>query len=315
MSKRSTSVEGALECPEFDLRKTLESGQTFHWVPQDDGYVGCIGSTPLFVRQNGNLLHYRGSDPELPCLLHHYFAFDHDLRVIRESCAHHNISHKASLACRGLRIMRQPHWECLASFILSPMKQVAHIKQMSLALRQTYGDKLTGFPIPAFPKASVLASASEAGLRSCGLGFRAGNLLRTARLVHEGKFDPVALTSLSTSEARMALCSLPGIGRKVANCILLFAYERLEAVPVDVWIGRILTSFSSQKALGSTPEKLERYGEKLLGPYAGYIQQYLFHQARTGNLRLPKIATRTPKSPAPATPPAPVASLRKIAVA
>jgi N-glycosylase/DNA lyase len=315
MSKTSSDIEGALECPEFDLRKTLESGQTFHWVAQGDGFVGCIGSTPLFVMQKGNLLHYRGSDPKLPYLLHHYFAFDHDLKVIRESCAHHIISHQASLACRGLRIMRQPHWECLASFILSPMKQVTHIRQMSLALRHTFGDKLPGFPIPAFPSAAVLASASEAELRSCGLGFRAGNLLRTARLVHEEKFDLEALQSLRTEEARMALCSLPGIGRKVANCILLFGYERLEAVPVDVWIGRILTSFSSRKTLPSNPKKLEHYGEKLLGPYAGYIQQYLFHQARTGRLRLPKVATRMPKSPTPTTPPVSVASLRKLGVA
>jgi len=93
------------------------------------------------------------------------------------------------------------------------------------------------------------------------------------------------LIDLPTEEARKVLCTLPGIGRKVANCILLFAYERLEVVPVDVWIGRILGSFRGRKK--ATPSELERYGERVLGPYAGYIQQWLFHQARTGHLSLP----------------------------
>lgn len=275
--------EGTMACPEFDLRMTLESGQTFHWTPQDGGYTGCIGATAVFVRQEGDLLRYRGTDEPT---LSHYFALDHDLPAIRATCAGHPASHQAALACRGLRIMRQPHWECLASFILSPMKQVAHIRQMSLALRTAYGKKLSGTPVPAFPEAEILATATEADLRRCGLGFRARGLLGTAGKVASGEFDPEALLTMETEAARAALCTLPGIGRKVANCILLFAYGRLEAVPVDVWIGRILSSFRSPNSKKATPDQLERYGERLLGPYAGYIQQYLFHQARTGKLPL-----------------------------
>jgi len=290
--------KGVIECPEFDLRLTLESGQTFHWMPVSEsnggGYTGCIGKKPVLLRQEGQRLHYQGNEGDhLPDLIRHYFAFDHDLDVIRDSCSGHPASFDAAIACHGLRIMRQPHWECIASFILSPMKQVAHIRQMSLALRETFGKKLPGFPVPAFPEPQVLASATEEELRQCGLGFRAKGLLGSSRLIASGAFDPEALITMSTEEARNALCSLPGIGRKVANCILLFSYERLNAVPVDVWIARILGSFRSRKA---TPEQLERYGEKLLGPYAGYIQQYLFHQARTGKLLLPK-ASSAAKSP------------------
>jgi N-glycosylase/DNA lyase len=168
------------------------------------------------------------------------------------------------------------------------MKQVAHIRQMSLALRRTYGQQLADTPVPAFPSPEALASTSEEDLRKCGLGFRAKGLLGTARMIAEGRFDPSDLVAMDTAQARAALCTLPGIGRKVANCILLFAYERLEAVPVDVWIGRILSSFRSPKSKKAPPEQLERYGERLLGPYAGYIQQWLFHQARTGNLPLPQ---------------------------
>ena len=282
--KRSQQTEGKMACPEFDLRMTLESGQTFHWMEFEGGYVGCIGKRGVTLRQKGEILHYRGIDPES---LEHYLAFDHDLEEIRNSCASHPASFQAALTCRGLRIMRQPHWECLASFILSPMKQVAHIRQMSMALRHAYGKKLEKTPVPAFPEPSVLASATEEELRRCALGFRAKGLLGAARLVAEGKFNPEALVSMSTCEAREALCTLPGIGRKVANCILLFSYGRLEAVPVDVWIGRILNSFRSSRSKKLTPVELEHYGEKVMGPYAGYIQQYLFHQARTGSLKVP----------------------------
>lgn len=282
--RSSSKNAGVMECPEFDLRMTLESGQTFHWTEQEGGFTGCIDSEAVFVRQEGNLLHYRGPSEEC---LRRYFALDHDLELIRASCKGHASAHEAAIACKGLRIMRQPHWECLATFILSPMKQVAHIRQMSFALRTTYGKRIPGTPVPAFPSAESLASASESDLRKCGLGFRAKGLLGTARLVAEGEFHPDSLVGMETDEARAALCTLPGIGRKVANCILLFAYERLEAVPVDVWIGRILGSFRSSKSGKATPEQLERYGERLLGPYAGYIQQYLFHQARTGKLKLP----------------------------
>jgi N-glycosylase/DNA lyase len=279
---------GVIECPELDLGLTLNSGQAFHWLPAGSGYEGCIGNRPYRLRQEGNLLHFRGGDE---ATLRHYLALDHDLEAIRSSVASHPVCRTAAIACRGLRILRQPHWECLATFILSPMKQVAHISKMSLALRANHGKKLRGSKVPAFPDPSVLASLSENDLRRCGLGFRAKHLLETSKRVASGEFLPENIATLPTEEARKALCSLPGIGRKVANCILLFSYERLESVPVDVWIGRILESFRKRKA-GSLVE-LERYGERLLGPYAGYIQQYLFHQARKGLLRIPGKGPKT----------------------
>jgi N-glycosylase/DNA lyase len=277
-SRSHRQTGGTISCPEFDLAKTLGSGQTFHWTESEGGFTGCIGETPVFLLQEGNILRYRGGDPEM---ISRYLALDHDLGAIRASCAGHPALAAAAEACRGLRIMRQPPWECTATFILSPMKQVAHIRQMSLALRDRFGRKLPETPVPAFPTPDALAALTEADLRACGVGFRARGLLGTSRAVATGAFDHQSLNSLSTDEARNLLCTLPGIGRKVANCILLFAYERLDAVPVDVWIGRILSSFRSSRSRKLTPLELERYGGRLLGPYAGYVQQWLFHQART----------------------------------
>ena len=143
--------------------------------------------------------------------------------------------------CRGLRIIRQPLWECLATFITSSMKQVAHIRQMSRALRERFGEPrdLGGEQLFTFPSAQRVAELTERDLRGCALGYRAGNLLATAQLVATGEAKLESWRELPDEELRAHLCSLPGVGAKVANCVMLFAYERLRAFPIDVWIERV----------------------------------------------------------------------------
>lgn len=261
-----------LPAPEFDLQRTLESGQIFHAMPLGSGWQVLVDHAPLYAEQHG--AHLRVSSVPLA---RRYFALDHPLEEIYASFPSDDFSRAALAACRGLRILRQPFWECLATFITSPMKKVAHIRQISLHLRELYGDAVPGSLIHAYPAPERLASASEEDLRACRLGFRAKGLLGTARAVAEGQVDLPALARLSTEEARAALCRLPGVGRKVANCVLLFAYERLDAVPVDVWIGRILQAMRRRK---STNLELEQFSGRRFGLYAGYVQQYLFHHAR-----------------------------------
>jgi N-glycosylase/DNA lyase len=184
--------------------------------------------------------------------------------------------------CRGLRIIRQPKWECLATFICSSMKQVAHIRQISLALRQRFGTKsmIYGTHVYAFPPAQRLARASEAELRECALGYRARNLVGTARAVAHGEADLEAWSKLSDDELRSRLCGLPGVGAKVANCAMLFAYERLRAFPIDVWIERVLKEKYSLRRRKMTAQKLREFCDSYFGEYGGYAQQYLFHHAR-----------------------------------
>ncbi len=259
--------------PEFDLRLTLESGQVFHWLPDGDGWIGLIDRTPVRVEQVGKRLRISKGHEQL---VHHYFALDHPLEEIYATFPDDIFSRAALEACRGIRIIRQPRWECLATFLTSAMKQVAHIRAMSFALRERFGDPVAGSDLCAYPVPEVLASTTEKELRACGLGFRAPNLLRTARMVTEGVVDLERIAEMETPRAMEELCKLPGIGRKVANCVLLFAYERLDAVPVDVWIGRVLRAMRGDAPLA----ELEAYSRERFGLYAGYVQQYLFHHAR-----------------------------------
>ncbi|MBA2269388.1 MAG: hypothetical protein H0W20_02175 [Chthoniobacterales bacterium] len=273
-----------LPCPDFDLAVTLDSGQVFQWEQHGGGFVGTIGNSPVYVEQHGAELRVT-----LGAAAHveRYFALDHPLGEICRLFPADPTMTAARDYCRGLRIMRQPIWECLASFITSSMKQVAHIRQMTRSLRERFGERhqLLGREVYAFPSAKKLEQASEAELRACALGYRAGNLLRTAQLVRAGEANLEAWRELPDEELRARLCGLPGVGPKVANCVMLFAYERLRAFPIDVWIERVLKQQYFPRARKLTPQRLREFCDSYFGEHGGYAQQYLFHHARKSTPR------------------------------
>jgi N-glycosylase/DNA lyase len=270
----------------INLRATLECGQVFHWTEGPDGsWQGVVGNRLAVVREeDGRLSVLRGDAEELG----HYFALDHDLGVIYAGFPKDATMRAALDFCRGLRIIRQPAWECLATFITSSMKQVAHIRQMSFALRARFGRAVRGTDLRAYPEPAQLAAAGEADLRACGLGYRAKNLRATAQRVASGEADLESWRNLDDTALRDALCTLPGVGRKVANCAMLFGYGRLGAFPVDTWIARIMRKNYWRGRGKPTPLALERRLAGRFGPHAGYAQQYLFHHARMTKGKAPR---------------------------
>jgi N-glycosylase/DNA lyase len=272
----------AIAVPDFDLEVTLNSGQVFHWEKRDKGFLGTVGDEPVYVEQRDGKLWTPNGSAEL---VGEYFALDHPLAEICASFPDDPIMNAARAACRGLRIIRQPRWECLATFITSSMKRVAHIRQISKSLRQRFGNsvEISHYPVRTFPSAQRLAETSERELRECALGYRAKNLLATARLVCSGEADLESWARLSDGDLRAMLCALPGVGAKVANCVMLFAYERLRAFPIDVWIERVLRQqyFPGKRKL--TAKKLREFSETYFGDHGGYAQQYLFHHARVAS--------------------------------
>lgn len=271
---RSSGKLAEIAVSEFDLYRTLNCGQIFHAMPLETGWQVLADRTPIHVKQDGPRVWVSAG---YKAAARRYLALDHPLENIYAAFPSDPFSQAALESCRGLRILRQPYWECLATFITSPMKQVSHIRQISLQLRERHGDPIEGSVINAYPTPDQLAGLTENDLRDCRLGFRAKSLLGTARAMASGDTDLNALAQLSTNDLRDELCRLPGVGRKVANCVLLFAYERLNAVPVDVWIARILQAMRKRK---STLLELEEFSSRRFGSYAGYVQQYLFHHAR-----------------------------------
>jgi N-glycosylase/DNA lyase len=281
-----------ISAPDFDLEKTLDSGQVFHWEKIGKAFVGAIGDRAVYVEQRRDVLRanvasassrYSGkSAQDAQVTIKHYFALDHRLAEICASFPNDPIMNQARDFCRGLRIIRQPKWECLATFICSSMKQVAHIRQISLALRQRFGDRrrVGGDAVHTFPPARRIARATEDDLRKCALGYRAKNLLASARLVDSRKCDLESWSALSDTDLREKLCSLPGVGAKIANCVMLFAYERLRAFPIDVWIERVLKQQYFPRRKKASDLQLREFSETYFGAHGGYAQQYLFHHAR-----------------------------------
>ena len=280
----------AIAAADFDLARTLDSGQVFHWGKCGDGYAGTIGAEGVYVEQRRNRLFFTGTTAEV---IGDYFALDHPLAEICRSFPNDPAMRAARDFCRGLRIMRQPRWECLATFITSSMKQVAHIRQISQTLRTRYGkrQRVIGCEVNSFPTPARIAKLSEQDLRACALGYRAKNLLATARLVASGKANLERWEELSDDALRAALCELPGVGAKVANCVMLFAYERLRAFPIDVWIERVLKQQYFPRKRKVTTMQLRAFSESHFGPHGGYAQQYLFHHARKGGAA-PRLAAK-----------------------
>jgi N-glycosylase/DNA lyase len=278
-----------LPAPNFDLTMTLNSGQVFHWKKLGGGFCGTIGARAVYVEQRGKILHLeleggvlRRAPPPAAQLVTHYFALDHPLEEICRSLPRDPVMNAARDFCRGLRIIRQPKWECLATFICSSMKQVAHIRQISCALRQRFGGKgkICGHEVFSFPSPDRLARTTESELQKCALGYRAKNLLAAAKVVASGEVDLEAWSVLSNQGLQNRLCELPGVGAKVANCVMLFAYERIKAFPIDVWIERVLREKYFPRKRRVTDRMLAEFAGNYFGPHGGYAQQYLFHHAR-----------------------------------
>jgi N-glycosylase/DNA lyase len=269
---------------DYDLAATLTCGQAFRWHSHEQGWVGVIGTHWVRLHAGPGSLTTETAEPVSDWhWLAHYLQVEVDWSGVVRTFPDDEPMRAAVAACRGLRLLRQDPWECLASFILSSTKQIVQIRQIITVLCERYGEPLavaSGCPPAfAFPCPAQLARATETELRACKMGFRAPYLLATARMVASGQFDLVRLESLPLDDARTQLMQLPGVGRKIADCVLLFAYGFQSAFPVDVWVLKALRQlyFPRRKV---SPQRLHRFAATHFGPCGGYAQQYLFHYMR-----------------------------------
>ena len=267
---------------DFSLRDTLESGQAFRWKSADEGYTGFLDGTGLKVAQDGDALLVTSRDPAItPESIRRYFALDLPLTRVLAAIDVDPHIHAAIQRHPGLRILRQDPWECLASFICSSFNNIARIRGMIERLCQAYGEGvgLNGVRGHAFPTPAAIAGTSERRLRELGLGFRAPYLRATARRVAEGLVPFAALRHADYRTTKEALLACDGVGEKVADCIALFGFEQYEAFPVDVWMARAMRPYFAKRKM--TPARLQAFARRHFGCYAGYAQQYLYHDVRT----------------------------------
>jgi N-glycosylase/DNA lyase len=273
---------------DYDLAATLICGQAFRWQQHDGWWAGVIGNHWVRLRSDPFGITAETVRPLVNWdWLTRYLQLDVNLGEVLRSFPDDEPMRAAVAACRGLRLLRQDPWECLASFVLSSTKQIVQIRQIITLLCERYGEPLAVTPAwPAafaFPSPARLARATEAELRECKMGFRAPYLLATAGMIASGQFDLDRLPGLPVDVARAELMKLPGVGRKIADCVLLFAFGFQSSFPVDVWVMKALRQLYFPRRRVAL-RRLHKFAATHFGPRAGYAQQYLFHYIRTGGL-------------------------------
>ena len=270
----------------FNLDLTLSCGQIFGWKRDAGVWAGIHKGKVIEMEQRGDLIHYAGCTRTE---LIHFLGLDHDIREI-ESSLHHHIRQYTGCEddffkrnyeiAQGIRIIRQDPWECLISFICSANSNIPTIgKRISLLIERFGGEE--GRTCHIFPDPKTLSVCTEEELRGCLTGYRAPFLKKTASLICHDKVFFSKVSSEPYHEAKKLLMTLPGVGPKVADCVLLFSFGRYEAVPIDVRIRRIITTeylktLSDSDEMKLTYDEIADFCREYFGPFAGYAQQYLF---------------------------------------
>ncbi len=272
----------------FSLAATIESGQVFRYShsSSDDFYHVVAGDTIVKVRQRGNQIECECSSRSFD--VKKFLGLNHDYgRIIR------SISKDGKIAAAirrhyGLRLIGQEPWECTASFIISAFSNIPRIRKCLNNVAEAFGSRISlgGFAAFSFPKPQQISSFPK--LRKCGLGYRAKYLFETARIfvANPERYSRQQLRKLGYAAAKERLTELPGVGGKVADCVLLFSCGFYEAFPVDVWVMRTMQKLYGNKITAAAKRANEKavggFARGYFGKYAGYAQQFLYHYARNG---------------------------------
>lgn len=259
----------------FSLSQTLDCGQAFRFEELENGRwggVACDRYLELEIAPDGTVVLYNATQEEFENIWRDYFDLDRDYSKIIEEISVNEVLKNASQYGKGIRVLNQPPWETLCSFIISQNNNIKRIKGIISRLCETYGEKINGGY--TFPTAEKLASLTPEDLAPLRAGFRAKYIIDAARKVSNGEVNLEALKDLSYEDAQAELLKITGVGPKVADCALLFSHRHIEAFPKDVWIKRAMTVLFG----GELPK------EAL--PYAGIVQQYIFFYARETKLNI-----------------------------
>ncbi len=244
----------------------------FRWRQDPAGrWAGWIGSRPVLLRQEDSTLEICGAPGGE---VRRFLALDLDLPALARQIDLDEVIHAALARHWGLRVIRQDPWECLASFILSSYNNILRLSGMLDRLAQEFGSAQRSFPAP-----EALAQVPIRALRACGLGYRAPYLKAAAERVALGRADLEGWRRLEDDALREKLLTIPGVGEKVVECVMLFAYGRASAFPVDVWIGRAVRRwyFRGRRV---TDRRIREFARRHFGPFCGWAQQYLYCAAR-----------------------------------
>ena len=265
---------------------SINSGQVFLWEKNGDTWYGINGNDVLAINENPMQINsYSQNSID-------FFREKDDLQEIILSITKDKVVRKAVKQFPGLRLLRQDPFQCYISFIVSSNSNIQRIKQILYRLCKKFGKKIIfqEKEFYLFPEPENLANASKNDLLNCGLGYRVRAVKEAALNVSNRQIDFDFLKRTNYQNAKDILLQVYGIGNKVADCVLLFSLEKLEAFPLDRWVLRILEKYYTKKfqleGKSLTEKKYEQIHKQIVnyfGPYAGYSQQFLFKMERELN--------------------------------
>ena len=255
----------------FSARQTFTCGQCFRWQEQPDGsWRGIVRGRAAHVWDDGGALCITGTRAQFDALWRSYFDCDTDYASICRSFAVDEFTAAAAEFGAGIRILNQEPWEALCTFLISQCNNIPRITAIVQRLCAGWGEPVSfeGETLHAFPTPEALAGLSPDDLAPLRAGYRAPYLIAAAQAAVSGALSFDALRAMSTEEARRSIMQLRGVGRKVADCFLLFGLHKMDAFPVDTWMKKAAAYYSGD---------MKRFIDS---PFAGVYQQYFFYYVR-----------------------------------
>lgn len=273
----------------FEPVHIFECGQCFRWNKEEDGsYTGVIKNGVINVKKLGEDVNFTGvCDRNIKEICEEYFNLQTNYEAIKEKLSNIDIYLKNSIEYgNGIRILKQDLWETLLSFIISANNNIPRIKTIIERIAKKYGNRIEyrNKMYYTFPTPEMLQNASIDDFRGLGLGFRDVRIYETVQRTLKGEIDLEKLKQEENTEVlRKKLLEIPGVGPKVADCVMLFALNRFDVFPVDVWVKRVISELYFNKK-EQTPNVIHEFAEKQYGNLAGLAQQYLFYWRRENSI-------------------------------
>ncbi len=276
----------------FCLKHIFECGQCFRWNKQKDGsYTGIFRDNVLNVKQEKDKVIFQGMcEGNIQEEVIKYFDLNTDYEKIKKDLSKVDEPLKNSIDYgNGIRLLNQDLWETIISFIISANNNIPRIKKIIEKLAKQYGRKIKWQEkiYYTFPTPTELSKATVAALRELGLGFRDKRVYETTKMIMSNQIDLTKLEKLAekkqTKEVRELLLTLPGVGPKVADCIMLFSTLKcLDVFPIDVWVRRVMNElyFKLPEESKLKRTQIEALAKEKYGDLAGIAQQYLFYWKR-----------------------------------
>ncbi|EGD48292.1 DNA-(apurinic or apyrimidinic site) lyase [Ruminiclostridium papyrosolvens DSM 2782] len=274
---------------DFNLTHIFECGQCFRWIRQEDGsYKGIAGGRLVNVSYDNEILCITNSgEQDFKNIWYEYFDLGTDYSKIKASLEQDEIMKEAIKTGWGIRLLKQDFWEMLISFIISANNMIPRIMKTVDTLSALRGKCIDSQQEAySFPDVETLAKMSLEEIQQCKAGFRCKYIHKTAALMAQGIITEDNLRGMDTALARKELMKLPGVGPKVADCILLFSGMKYDVFPTDVWVKRVMEELYLKKESGL--KEIQQFASKQFGDLTGYAQQYLFYHARLNRIGMSK---------------------------